>query len=157
MRAGCAVLSTTILFCWTAPRTAAQQAVPVPAVQASPYSPPATVVLPPGADVMAPGSEEAPAWLAPGAEAVPGGGPMPPAQNPPPRRFFGLLPPAKCVGCWTTHNTLGCSSFCSEWTFIFGSCRAFYGEPCIKVPPPPLPPPWGTYPPSTRGCNCPNP
>jgi hypothetical protein len=39
--------------------------------------------------------------------------------------------------CWAHHNTLGCSSLCSELTFVFGSCREFYGEPCFKGPPPP--------------------
>jgi hypothetical protein len=39
--------------------------------------------------------------------------------------------------CWTTHNSPGCGSLKAECVFIFGSCRAFYGEPCIKRPPPP--------------------
>lgn len=39
--------------------------------------------------------------------------------------------------CWTTHNQFGCSSLHSEGTFIFGSCRAFFGQPCLKGPPPP--------------------
>jgi hypothetical protein len=56
------------------------------------------------------------------------------------------------VPCWASHNGYSCSSFRSEATFLFGSCRAFYGEPCIKGPPPP---PWaddGNVPP--RGCGC---
>jgi hypothetical protein len=39
--------------------------------------------------------------------------------------------------CWAHHNTLGCSSLASEYMFMFGSCRQFYGEPCFKGPPPP--------------------
>ncbi len=42
--------------------------------------------------------------------------------------------------CWSHHNTLGCGSFKSDFMFIFGSCRTYYGEPCLKGPPPP--PPW---------------
>jgi hypothetical protein len=56
------------------------------------------------------------------------------------------------LGCWTHHNRFGCGSLHSEWTFIFGSCRAFFGDPCRKGPPPsPLPP--GSNPPD-GGCNC---
>jgi hypothetical protein len=40
------------------------------------------------------------------------------------------------VGCWAHHNMFGCSSFHSEATFIFGSCRAFFGQQCLKEPPP---------------------
>jgi hypothetical protein len=40
------------------------------------------------------------------------------------------------VGCWAHHNMFGCGSFHSEMTFIFGSCRAFYGQQCLKEPPP---------------------
>src|SRR5262249_14357845 len=39
--------------------------------------------------------------------------------------------------CWASHNSIGCGSFKSECTFLFGSCRAFYAEPCLKAPPPP--------------------
>jgi len=34
--------------------------------------------------------------------------------------------------CWTHHDDLGCSSLHAEHTFIFGSCREFYGEQCLK-------------------------
>lgn len=37
--------------------------------------------------------------------------------------------------CWTTHNHFGCSSLHSEATFAFGSCRAFFGQACLKGPP----------------------
>ena len=38
-------------------------------------------------------------------------------------------------GCYATHNTVGCSSLRAELTFMFGSCRAFFGEPCVPPPP----------------------
>ena len=44
--------------------------------------------------------------------------------------------------CYADHNSVGCGNFCSEFNFIFGSCRTFYGEPCYKGPPP-MPVPWG--------------
>jgi hypothetical protein len=57
------------------------------------------------------------------------------------------------IGCFAHHNTLGCGSLNSECKFIFGSCRTFYGEPCLKGPPPsPFPPGYG---PGPSGCNCP--
>jgi hypothetical protein len=74
------------------------------------------------------------------------------------------------LGCWASHNGYTCGSLQSEGVFIFGSCRAFYGEPCLKGPPPP---PWSpeAYLPQNangpadgagpvdgtgrrRGCNC---
>jgi hypothetical protein len=43
--------------------------------------------------------------------------------------------------CWATINTDGCGSFHSDATFIFGSCRHFWGDPCLPGPEPlPLPP-----------------
>jgi len=58
-------------------------------------------------------------------------------------------------GCWASHNGYSCSSFQSENVFFFGSCRAFFGEPCLNGPPPP---PWdptaGAPPPQKAGCNC---
>src|SRR5689334_15203445 len=35
------------------------------------------------------------------------------------------------LGCYATHNMLGCTSLGAECTFIFGSCRAFFGGPCL--------------------------
>jgi hypothetical protein len=40
-------------------------------------------------------------------------------------------------GCWAHFNGYSCSSLASEYAFIFGSCRTWYGEPCAKGPPPP--------------------
>ena len=39
----------------------------------------------------------------------------------------------KC-GCWSHHNEFTCGSLKSECTFLFGSCRSFFGDPCVKVP-----------------------
>jgi hypothetical protein len=36
--------------------------------------------------------------------------------------------------CWSHHDNLDCGSLKSELTFIFGSCRAFYGERCAPRP-----------------------
>jgi hypothetical protein len=39
-------------------------------------------------------------------------------------------------GCWQHHNCdYNCSSLDSELIFIFGGCRQWYGEPCLKGPP----------------------
>jgi hypothetical protein len=37
--------------------------------------------------------------------------------------------------CQGTHNDYGCGSWKADCVFIFGSCRAFWGEPCRKAPP----------------------
>jgi hypothetical protein len=43
--------------------------------------------------------------------------------------------------CWSHHNAYLCGSWKSECTFVFGSCREFFGEPCLAGPPPsPFPP-----------------
>lgn len=73
-----------------------------------------------------------------------------PARPHPILRLFHLEPG---TGCWASHNGYGCSSAKAECTFIFGSCRAFYGEPCIQGPPPPPWSPEADDPP--RRCNCP--
>lgn len=46
------------------------------------------------------------------------------------------------LGCWASFNGFGCSSLRSECAFLFGSCRTFFGEPCLKGPPPSPLPPW---------------
>jgi hypothetical protein len=38
--------------------------------------------------------------------------------------------------CWSTHNSVGCGNLHSDLTFIFGSCRQFFGEACVQPPPP---------------------
>ena len=60
-------------------------------------------------------------------------------------------------GCYATHLGFGCSNFRSNMIFIFGSCRSFYGEACIKGPPPPYPPGVGQAgydQAGGRGCGC---
>jgi hypothetical protein len=39
------------------------------------------------------------------------------------------------VGCWSHHTYPTCGSLRAELTFIFGSCRAFFGEACQHGPP----------------------
>jgi hypothetical protein len=74
--------------------------------------------------------------------------------------------------CWASFNGYGCSSGKSELAFIFGSCRTFFGEPCLKGAPPSALPPWagqesgyysprpgaavpGGSAPGRSGCGCP--
>jgi hypothetical protein len=87
-------------------------------------------------------------------ELPPGVPPQPPGWL---QRHCGL-------NCWASFNGYGCSSLHSELAFIFGSCRTFFSEPCLKGPPPsPLPPwagqgqagqtAWGQQ--GASGCNCP--
>ena len=39
------------------------------------------------------------------------------------------------LGCYGHHNDYACSSVHSELIFLFGSCRQFFGERCLKAPP----------------------
>jgi hypothetical protein len=39
------------------------------------------------------------------------------------------------LNCFATLGSLGCGSCKSECQFIFGSCRTFFGEPCLPQPP----------------------
>lgn len=69
--------------------------------------------------------------------------------------------------CWASHNGVGCGSFRSESVFLFGSCRQFFGQPCLNGPPPAVGA-QSRIPPGTpgggpgdgpaagpgRGCNC---
>jgi hypothetical protein len=56
--------------------------------------------------------------------------------------------------CWADVNSAGCSSLKAECTFVFGSCRQFYGQPCYKGPAPvPGLPNGGSY--GNTGCACP--
>jgi hypothetical protein len=42
--------------------------------------------------------------------------------------------------CYGNFNDYSCGSLHSELLFLFGSCRQFYGERCLKEPPPyPIP------------------
>lgn len=64
------------------------------------------------------------------------------------------------LGCWGSFNSFSCGSLRSELAFIFGSCRTFFGEPCLKGAPPSPLPPWagsesGYHPPADRSANPP--
>lgn len=59
------------------------------------------------------------------------------------------------IGCWTHHNRFSCGTFKSEMRFLFGSCRSFFGEPCLKGAPYP-PVPWSNAYAPNGGCSsCP--
>jgi len=85
----------------------------------------------------------APSATPAGLEAAPRGGPLR-------RRLHGHFQ-RHGLGCWATHESVGCGSCQAERTFIFGSCREFFGEPCLQGPPPL--PPGVSYGP--RRCSCP--
>jgi hypothetical protein len=66
--------------------------------------------------------------------------------------------------CFAHHNGYSCGTFHSEATFVFGSCRSFFGEPCMAGPQPILLPPGYVPPPGflpgspgakKPGCACP--
>ena len=38
------------------------------------------------------------------------------------------------LACYTNRNSPGCSSLRNDLRFIFGSCRDFFGEPCLPHP-----------------------
>lgn len=102
---------------------------------AYPRTPPAATTLPPGA---------------------------PPVDSSPSKRpLLDWWRHHRPLGCWASFNGYSCDSLQSTCDFIFGSCRTFYGEPCLKgAPPSPLPP--GPVPPSgygappgaASGCGC---
>ena len=52
---------------------------------------------------------------------------------PPPRstRPLQRLLNSHGMGCASDFNNLGCGNFHSTFKFIFGSCRTFFGEPCV--------------------------
>jgi len=66
----------------------------------------------------------------------------------------GPNPPRKHKWCcYATINSVGCGSLKAECTYIFGSCRKFYGEPCY--PKPAGSSAYGGYGPGRAGCSCP--
>lgn len=75
---------------------------------------------------------------------------------------------AAAVTCYGNFNDYSCGSIHSETVFVFGSCRDFFGERCLREKPqvpvpvpgyPPLgPPPYAPGGPGTNGaggCGCP--
>jgi len=73
--------------------------------------------------------------------------PVPPPRT---RRPVRDLVDKTRVNCWATHNALGCGSLQATCVFIFGSCRQFFDEECVKAPPHSVPA--AEY---RRGCACP--
>jgi hypothetical protein len=57
----------------------------------------------------------------------------------------------KQIGCWAHFNNYSCGSWQSEAAFMFGSCRNFFGEPCMGLPEPAFP---GEKPPRNICPNC---
>ena len=50
--------------------------------------------------------------------------------------LYKVLHPIQSCECWTHHNSdFHTGSWRSETTWIFGSSRVFFGEPCFKGPP----------------------
>jgi len=73
-------------------------------------------------------------------------------DEPPPRKGVHKL--LHCPGgCYANVNTIGCSSCKAECAWIFGSCRTFFGEPCLRRPP--LPVTAGPLGLGGPGCGCP--
>lgn len=63
---------------------------------------------------------------------------MPIPPEPPPARAGHWW--QKPCGCYSDINSASCWNCKTYWIFVFGSCRQFFGEPCIKqVPAFPLP------------------
>jgi hypothetical protein len=58
-------------------------------------------------------------------------------------------------GCFSHHNRFSCGSFESEMRFLFGSCRAFFGDPCLKKPQPVPVPTSALYAPDGGCSSCP--
>jgi hypothetical protein len=90
----------------------------------------------------------------PGATELPPG--VPPVDNSPSKRpLRDWLFRHRPLGCWSSFNGYGCDSFHSTTAFVFGSCRTFFGEPCLKGAPPSPLPPWYD-PKGTNGAYGPN-
>ena len=53
-----------------------------------------------------------------------------------PHPVMRLLHISLPAGCWASHNGFGCGNLRSDATFVFGSCRAYFGQACLKGPPP---------------------
>ncbi len=52
-----------------------------------------------------------------------------------PRRWKAAIRARLPLGCYGHHNHYSCSNLRAELVFLFGSCRQFYGEKCLKEPP----------------------
>ncbi len=93
--------------------------------------------------------------LPPGLEPLPDGAARiaPIATSPRRSRLRTYLGECFGVGCYATHLDHGCSSFKAEATFVFGSCRQFFGGACQPAaPPPPFLLPYHPYNPACNVC-----
>jgi len=52
-----------------------------------------------------------------------------------PKTYIDAIRSHQSLGCYGHHNDYSCGSCQSECVFLFGSCRQFYGERCLKEPP----------------------
>jgi hypothetical protein len=77
----------------------------------------------------------------PGANELPPGHP-PVDSSPSKTPLKDACHKGRPLGCWASFNGYGCSSLRSEMGFLFGGCRTFFGEPCLKGAPPSALPPW---------------
>ena len=59
---------------------------------------------------------------------------MEPLPPPTPRPYQRVLN-SHGMSCASNFNQVGCGNFWSEFRFVFGSCRTFFGQPCIPNPP----------------------
>lgn len=128
--------------------TAAERIVVVPA---KPKTAPPAAIVPVGDHEEAPPPKEPRPLPQPGPgyyPRVPAGARELPPGYPPvnsdhsQRPFRDWLYYGRPLGCWGSFNNYGCGSLHSHLEFIFGSCRQFYGEPCLKGAPPSPMPPW---------------
>ncbi len=53
-----------------------------------------------------------------------------------PIAIYQRVQSARPLGCYGNFNDYSCGSLNSECRFLFSSCRGFYGERCLKGPPP---------------------
>jgi hypothetical protein len=125
----------------------AQDGGPVPMIPSGPVE----EVMPAGPMVPVPQPGPAPA-LVPDGKYFPYGpveiaASLPQPPRTPVRTFLRHLN----IGCYATVHSPGCGSLVSDTTFIFGSCHAFYNEPCVRKPYiAPGPPGY----PNHGNCNC---
>ena len=88
-----------------------------------------------------PQQEQPHPWHYPGNHtfAPPG---APPVDNTQVHSLHERFRTGRPLACWSSFNGYTCGSLRAECDFIFGSCRTFFGEPCLKGPPPSPLPPW---------------
>jgi hypothetical protein len=69
--------------------------------------------------------------LAPSNPATPGC--AAPEERPQPRRLHAFAQRLN-FRCWSNVHEMGCGSCRADTVFAFGSCRRFFGEPCLDTP-----------------------